>query len=229
MTHLGSLLAAGQTSVPHHLGLSISYLGVLMVWWVASPRQLTRSESSQHRIQSFYSLHLEVKCHCFCHVLLSRSESRNPACIQRCDYIHTGIIGLAQSSLPYSLLTRIPTCGIHELWQQWTNSHGLQKSCGEKGMAWPLSKWEWGQECQREPKRAWPLPGQAFIAFLSTLHRGWSSFTMHRFAVGDWLPFTDKERMLLITSKRRMLQIKGESGWTGYTPYLGGLAQTLGS
>ena len=26
-----------------------------------------------------------------------------------------------------------------------------------------------------------------------------------------------------------MLQLKGESGWTGYTPYLGGLAQTLGS
>ena len=26
-----------------------------------------------------------------------------------------------------------------------------------------------------------------------------------------------------------MLQIKGKSGWTGYTPYLGGLAQILGS
>ena len=26
-----------------------------------------------------------------------------------------------------------------------------------------------------------------------------------------------------------MLQIKAESGWTGYTPYLGDLAQTLGS
>ena len=26
-----------------------------------------------------------------------------------------------------------------------------------------------------------------------------------------------------------MLQLKGESCWTGYTPYLGGLAQTLGS
>ena len=25
---------------------------------------------------------------------------------------------------------------------QWTNSHGLQKSCGEKGTAWPLSEWE---------------------------------------------------------------------------------------
>ena len=34
---------------------------------------------------------------------------------------------------------------------------GLQKSCGEKGMAWPLS------ERERVPQ---PLPGQAFIGFL---------------------------------------------------------------
>ena len=114
--------------------------------------------------------------------------------------------------------------GISVLWLQWTNSHGLQKSCGEKVMAWPLSKWERG----REGQRARPLPGQAFIAFLGTLHQGWSSFTTHRFTVGDYLLQTTKERMLLVTSKRTMLQIKGESGWTGYTLYLGGLAQTLG-
>ena len=35
-----------------------------------------------------------------------------------------------------------------------------------------------------------------------------------------------KERVLLITSKTRMLQLKGE---TRHTPHLGGLAQTLGS
>ena len=33
---------------------------------------------------------------------------------------------------------------------------------------------------------------------------------MHRFAVGDYLSQITKERMLLITSKRRMLQLKGE-------------------
>ena len=88
---------------------------------------------------------------------------------------------------------------------------------------------ERGWEGQREPKEAQPLPGQAFIAFLGTLHQGWSSFTMHRFTVGDYLLRTTKDRMLLITSKRRILQLKGESGWTGYTLYLGGLAQTLGS
>ena len=30
------------------------------------------------------------------------------------------------------------------LWLQYTNTHGLQKSCGEKGAAWPLSKLERG-------------------------------------------------------------------------------------
>ena len=97
----------------------------------------------------------------------------------------------------------------------------------------PVEKKGWHghslSERGREGQSAWPLPGQAFIAFLGTLHWGWSSFTMHSFAVGDYLLQVTKERMLLITSKRRMLQIKGKSGWTDYTPYLGGLARTLGS
>ena len=75
-------------------------------------------------------------------------------------------------------------------------------------MTWPLSKR--GREGQREPKRAQHLPGQAFIAFLGTLHQGWSSFTMHRFALGDYLLQITKERMLLTTSKKRMLQMQGE-------------------
>ena len=33
---------------------------------------------------------------------------------------------------------------------------------------------------------------------------------MHRFTVGDYLLQITKERMLLITSKRRMMQIKGK-------------------
>ena len=80
----------------------------------------------------------------------------------------------------------------------------------------------------REGERAresQPLPGQAFIAFLGTLHGGWSSFTMHRFTTGDYLLRRTKDWTLLITSKRRMLQLKGE---VAQTPYLGGLAQTLG-
>ena len=90
-----------------------------------------------------------------------------------------------------------------------------------KGLAWPLSKWERGPGLP---------PGQAFIVFLGTLHQGWSSFTMHTFALGGYLLQKSKERMLLITPKRKAIcKCKGKSGWTGYTPYLGGLAQILGS
>ena len=114
------------------------------------------------------------------------------------------------SDFQYLGLMWIPAHGIRVLWQQWTNSNGLQKSCGEKGMAWPLSKWERGREGQREPKRTWPLPGQVFIAFLGTLHQGWSSFTMHKFTVGDYLLQTIKDRMLLITSKEGCYRSRGK-------------------
>ena len=78
---------------------------------------------------------------------------------------------------------------------------------------------------QVREKAPWPQPGQAFIVFLGTLHRGRSSFTMHRFTTGDYLLRTTKDRTLLITSKTRMLQLKGEAA---HTPYLGGWAQILG-
>ena len=122
--------------------------------------------------------------------------------------------------------TPLPVCDADPgqqdpvLWQQWTNSHGLQKSCGEKGTAWPLSKSE------RGPR---PPPGQAVIVFLGTLHQGWSSFTMHRLVLGGYLLQTTKERMLLNTSKKYICKCEGKSGRTSYTPYLGGLAQILGS
>ena len=70
---------------------------------------------------------------------------------------------------------------------------------------------ERARESPRERESGSP-PGQAFIAFLGTVHQGWSSFTRHRFAVGDYFLQIIKERMLLITSKRRMLQIERESG-----------------
>ena len=124
-----------------------------------------------------------------------------------------------------------------KVWQWWGPQPMGSMCCGCSGQIHtdyrnPVEKNGWHSrslsERGREGRRPWPLPGQDFIAFLGTLHRGWSSFTMHRFTVGDYLLQITKEIMLLITSKRRMLQIKGEGGWTGYTPYLGGLAQTLG-
>ena len=108
---------------------------------------------------------------------------------------------------------RIPARGIHVLWQQWTNSHTLLKSCGEKGRhGHSLSEREGERagEGRRGPERVQPLPGQVFIAFLGTLHPEWSSFTMHRFTTGDYLLRTTKDRTLLITSKRRVLKLKGE-------------------
>ena len=86
------------------------------------------------------------------------------------------------------------------LWVQQTNSHRLQKSCGEKG-----------QHDHFLSDGVPPLlPGQAFIAFLGALHQGKSSCIMHRFALGDYLLQITKERMLLTTSKKRMLQMQGE-------------------
>ena len=83
--------------------------------------------------------------------------------------------------------------------------------------------------CPRE-RRPWPLPGPAFIAFLGPLHQGWSSFTMHRFASGGYLVQITKERKSLITKKKKdICKCKGKSGWTDYTPSLGGLALILGS
>ena len=94
------------------------------------------------------------------------------------------------------------------------------ESCGGKGTAQPLFKSE------RGPRR--PPPGQAFFVFLGTLSQGQSSITRHRFVLGGYLLQTTKERMLLNT-KKDICKCKGKSGLTGYTPYLGGLAQILGS
>ena len=99
------------------------------------------------------------------------------------------------------------------LWLRWDKFTQTTESCGGKGTVWPLSQ---GLR---------PLPWRAFIAFLGTLHWGWSLFTMHRFALGAYLLQKTKERMLLITSERKdICKCKGKSGWTGYIPYLGGLA-----
>ena len=52
---------------------------------------------------------------------------------------------------------------------------------------------------------------------------------MHRFVLGGYLLQTTKKRMLLNTSKKDICNVKGEVFETGYAPYLGGLAQLLGS
>ena len=82
----------------------------------------------------------------------------------------------------------------------------------KKGRAWPLSKSERARGLERaQESEPTPLPGQASIAFLGTLHWGCSSFTMHRFSLGGYLLQKTKERMLLITSKRMIFaNVKGK-------------------
>ena len=67
-----------------------------------------------------------------------------------------------------------------------------------------------GERARESPRESRPLPGQAFIVFLGTLHQGWSSFTMRRFVLGGYLLQTTKERMLLNTSKKEICNVKGE-------------------
>ena len=104
------------------------------------------------------------------------------------------------------------------LWWQYTNTHGLQKPCGEKGAAQLLSNSE------RGPLR--PPPRQAFIVFLGTLHQGWSSLLCIDLF---WVVIFCRQRVSLNTSKKDICNVKGEVVETGYAPYLGDLAQILGN
>ena len=89
---------------------------------------------------------------------------------------------LLSPALVWILASRILCCGSNR--QIHTDYRNPVEKKGRHGHS--LSERGW--EGQREPKReSGPLPGQAFIAFLGTLHPGWSSFTMHRFTVGDYL------------------------------------------
>ena len=83
---------------------------------------------------------------------------------------------------------QIPARGIHVLWRQWTNSHGLQKSCGEKWMAWLLSKWA----RRREGQRARTPAQTGFYCF-----SGYITFRVVLIYYAQvhcrWLPFTDNK------------------------------------
>ena len=103
---------------------------------------------SEHEIHLFQQRALEgprrrkgISCHGVCRVSercgcedtgLSSASDTNP---ERCVSLHASAIPAQCGDL-----MRILVGGIHVLWQQQTNSYGLQKSCGAKGTAWPLSK-----------------------------------------------------------------------------------------
>ena len=74
------------------------------------------------------------------------------------------------------------------------------------------------------------LPGQAFIVFLGILHGGWSSFTMHRFALGGYLLQKNKgEDVANYIREEGHLQMQREKWLNWLHSSLGGLAQILGS
>ena len=89
------------------------------------------------------------------------------------------------------------------LWMWRTNSHGLQKSCGDKG--------QHGHSLSERVPRL--FPGQASIAFLEALHQGRSSFIMHRFALKcDYFLQVTKKRPIgwRKKKKKRMLPMQGK-------------------
>ena len=102
------------------------------------------------------------------------------------------------------------------LWRfQYSNTHihGLQTSCGGKGMAQPLSQEESASDClchslKGGAPRALPWP--AFIGFFRPLTSKKVLFYYTKVCFG-WLSFADKrERMSLITSKEDLYNVKGE-------------------
>ena len=85
---------------------------------------------------------------------------------------------------------RIPALGeIRVLWLQWTNSHGLQKSCGKKGTAGPLS--------HEKSAPTLALTGFYFFSGHITLRMVLVYYAQVRF--GGYLLQKTKERVLLIT------------------------------
>ena len=90
----------------------------------------------------------------------------------------------------YSWVMRILAHGIHVLWLQWTNSHGLQKSCGEKG-------WHGHSLSEREGERA---KERESLTPAWTGFYGFSGYITSRMVLiyyaqvcCRWLPFTDNK------------------------------------
>ena len=103
------------------------------------------------------------------------------------------------------------------LWPQHTDTHGLQKSCGGKGTAWPLS--------QEESALTLALTG--FYYFSRPLTSKMVLLYYAKVCFG-WLSFADKGEDVAEYIKEGYLQCKRRNGPNSYVPYLEGLAQILG-
>ena len=78
------------------------------------------------------------------------------------------------------------------LWLQYTNTHRPQKSCGEKGTAWPLSKWERVGGLERAQERETTPAWTGFYCFSGHIT---SRMVLIYYAQVHcrWLPFTDNK------------------------------------
>ena len=69
------------------------------------------------------------------------------------------------------------------LWLQWTNSHGLQKSCGEKEMGMATLRVK-----ERAPTPAWTgfycfsgyITSRMVLIYYAQVHFGWLPFTENK-------------------------------------------------
>ena len=115
------------------------------------------------------------------------------------------------------------------LWLQYSNTHGLQKSCGGKGTAQPLSQEESASESLGHSlqKSTLTLALTGFYCFSRPLTSKKVLLYYAKVCFG-WLSFADKGEDVSEYIKGGYLQCKGRSGWIGYAPYLEGLAQILG-
>ena len=98
-------------------------------------------------------------------------------------------------------------CGLRPtvsvvFWMQWTNSHGLLKSCGEKG-------WHGHSLSERVPQ---PLPGQAFIAFSGS--KTSRKVLIHYAQVCfRWLPFTDNKEKDVANPREKVVELVSLHPW----------------
>ena len=89
------------------------------------------------------------------------------------------------------------------LWLQYTNTHGLQKSCGRKGMARPLPQEE----------SALTLAVTGFYCFSRSLTSKIVLLYYAKVCFG-WLSFADKGEDVTEYIKEGYLQCKGRNGGT---------------
>ena len=82
---------------------------------------------------------------------------------------------------------------VHVLWLWQINSHGWQKSCGEKGTAWPLSEGERGREGKRA--RGWEGPDPCLDRLLLLFWIYYMRMVLIYYVqvLCRWSPFTDNK------------------------------------